>query len=176
MKAGSVIEPSAAIAGAAATKTTTAAAITVAAAAFVLATSTVCCPAASARTASGRSTADAIRADAPQAAAYRVALAQRVHAANADWVYAGRPPTPLRAIVVMQLRIDGSGRLLSTRLIRSNGYAALQRRAADSLRRAQPLPVPPATLTRASPWLTETWLFDADGRFQLRTLALPQDG
>lgn len=147
-----------------------------AAVAIALAASMAGCLDASARPASGRATADALRADAPEAAAYRVALARRVHATNADWVYAGRPPTPLRAIVVMQLQIDPSGRLLGTRLIRSNGFAPLQRRAADSLRRAQPLPVPPASLTRTSPWLTETWLFDADGRFQLRTLALPQEG
>ena len=126
------------------------------------------------RPAPGRATADARRYDAPQAAAYRQALAQRVHAANAEWLYAGRPPNPLYSVVVMQLRVDASGRLAEARLVRSNGHAHLQRRALDSLRRAQPLPVPPDGMLRGSAWLTETWLFDRDGRFQLRTLALPQ--
>lgn len=144
------------------------------AAGAALATLLAGCPDAQARPAPGRATADAIRSDAPEAAAYRAELARRVHAANADWLFPGRPPSPLRAIIVLQLQVDPSGRLKGARLVRSNGYAHLQRRAFDSLRRAQPLPAPPAGLARGSPWLTETWLFDASGRFQLRTLALPQ--
>lgn len=108
---------------------------------------------------------------------YRRLLAEHVHAANADRVYEGRPPNPLRAVIVYQADIDARGQPTSIRLYRSPGSPSLEARVVESLRRAAPFPPPPATLLAFNGrfTMTETWLFDNDGRFRLRTLSLPQD-
>ena len=66
---------------------------------------------------------------------------------------------------------------MRSKILRSPGIAALDIAALGSLRAASPLPAPPAS--KLSPAgalvLSETWLFRKDGRFQLRTLALPQE-
>ena len=50
--------------------------------------------------------------------------------------------------------IDRSGRVLSARLIRSSGSAALDQEAVSLARRASPVPAPPANMARASLVLT----------------------
>jgi protein TonB len=109
-------------------------------------------------------------------AAYQRELAERIHATNADRVYEGRPPNPLRAIIVYRTEIDAGGQPVRVQLYRSPGAPELEARAAESLRRAAPFPRPRPELLRGAGRVTvlETWLFDYDGRFRLRTLALPQ--
>ncbi|MGE5712724.1 MAG: energy transducer TonB, partial [Betaproteobacteria bacterium] len=66
--------------------------------------------------------------------------------------------------------------VVSSRVTRSNGYKELDKMALSSLKGASPLPSPPASLVpRGTLVYSETWLVQNDGRFQVRTLALPQD-
>ena len=109
-------------------------------------------------------------------AAYQREFAEHLHAANTERVYEGRPPNPLRAIIVYRAEIDANGQPVRVQLYRSPGAPELEARAAESLRRAAPFPRPRPDLLRSGGRvaLLETWLFDYDGRFRLRTLALPQ--
>ena len=59
--------------------------------------------------------------------------------------------------------------------MRGNGYTDLERRALESVRRAAPFDPPPhQLLSRNAVEITETFLFRDDGKFQVRSLALPQ--
>lgn len=107
--------------------------------------------------------------------AYQKEFAERVHAVNAGHVYEGAPPNPLRAVIVYRTEIDASGHPVRVELFRSPGAPRLEARAADSVRRAAPFLRPRPELLRGGRLsFIETWLFDYEGRFRLRTLALPQ--
>jgi protein TonB len=106
---------------------------------------------------------------------YKKTLAEHIVQANPDQVYAERPQALLRSVVVVQFTINSSGRLLSSRIRRSNRDAETEAAALASLRAAAPLPKPPASLLRGGRLeLHETWLFNKDGRFQIRSTALEQ--
>jgi protein TonB len=109
-------------------------------------------------------------------AEYQREFAERIHAASADQVFDGRPPNPLRAIIVYRAEVDADGRPVRVQLYRSPGARELEERAAASVLRAAPFPRPRPELLRDGGRLAliETWLFDYQGRFRLRTLALPQ--
>ncbi len=62
---------------------------------------------------------------------------------------ARRYPTAARArrqegVAQVRFTLDGRGRVLEAALARSSGHAALDREALDTVRRAEPLPAPPA--------------------------------
>jgi protein TonB len=110
----------------------------------------------------------------PQSEAHwRRALAQHIQATNRERVFEGRPPHPLKAIVVLELTIGADGRLQRATVLRAPDHA--RELGAEAIRTAQaasPLPAPPrALLGRGAARLTETWLYRGDNRFQLRTLA-----
>jgi protein TonB len=109
-------------------------------------------------------------------AEYQREFAEHIHAASADQVFDGRPPNPLRAIIVYRAEVDADGRPVRVQLYRSPGARELEERAAASVLRAAPFPRPRPELLRDGGRLAliETWLFDYQGRFRLRTLALPQ--
>jgi protein TonB len=97
-------------------------------------------------------------------------------AVNRDRVFEGRPPNPLKAVVVLDLTVGADGRLQRATVMRAPDHA--RELGAEAVRTAQaalPLPAPPRSLVSRGPLrFTETWLFRHDNRFQLRTLALPQ--
>jgi periplasmic protein TonB len=102
--------------------------------------------------------------------------AERIHQANATRLFAGRPHHLLQAVIVVEVAVDKAGAVTRSKILRSPGIAALDKLALASLRAASPLPTPPARLLgRGTLVYSETWLFDNEGRFQLRSLALPQD-
>jgi protein TonB len=103
---------------------------------------------------------------------YKVLVDQRVLAANRSSVSSDHLQAMLRSVVVVAFSIDRAGRLLSASVYRTNGDDEVERTALASLRRAVPLPVPPAALldSNGQVQLMESWLFNSDGRFQLRTL------
>jgi protein TonB len=107
---------------------------------------------------------------------WRRALAQHILAINRERVFEGRPPHPLKAIVVLELTVGLDGRLQRASVLRAPDHA--RELGADAVRAAQaasPLPPPPrALLSRGAVRFTETWLFRDDNRFQLRTLAQTQ--
>ena len=101
---------------------------------------------------------------------YKRDVADRIYLTAAERIFPGTPPHLLRSVIVLRLTIDASGRLVDARVFRDNGDAETTRTALNSVRQAAPYPKPPARLLRGGRLeLSETWLFQDDGRFQLRT-------
>jgi len=112
----------------------------------------------------------------PALEAWKVAAAQKIHAANQKQVFEGRPHHLLKSVIVVEATVDRSGNVVGSRVTRSNGYKQLDQMALNSLKAASPLPSPPGSLLpRGTLVYSETWLVANDDRFQVRTLALPQD-
>lgn len=106
---------------------------------------------------------------------YRIALAQRITQTNSIKVYIGRPQALLRSVVVIKYVVDAKGSLVRSEIFRSNHDRVTESTALSSLRVAAPFPKPaPELLRNGRMELMETWLFNNDGRFQLRTIAEPQ--
>jgi protein TonB len=102
--------------------------------------------------------------------------AERVYAVNRARLFDGRPEHLLRAVIVVEVTVDREGRVTRSKILRSPGIASLNSVALSSLKAASPLPAPPSKLVAKGPLVfSETWLFRKDGRFQLRSLALPQE-
>jgi protein TonB len=82
----------------------------------------------------------------------------------------------LRAVVVLEVAVAADGQVRNATLLRVPDHSRdLGRVAMRAVSAASPLPPPPRTLVAAGAYrFTETWLFREDGKFQLRTLALPQ--
>ena len=71
--------------------------------------------------------------------------------------------------------MDASGRLMRSDIMRSNRDRAAENIALATLRKSAPFPRPAPQLLRGGRVeILETWLFNNDGRFQLRTIAEPQ--
>ncbi len=108
-------------------------------------------------------------------AGYKHDLAHWIARSNPGQVFAGRPQALLRSVVVVKYQVDANGRLLRSTILRSNRDQATESTALTTLRRAAPFPKPAAHLLRhGQVEVLETWLFNNDGRFQLRTIAEPQ--
>lgn len=107
--------------------------------------------------------------------AYKIDVAQRILAGNADTIFSGQLPPMLPAIVVVNISIDADGQLSKAVVQRSRSQEA-SRVALASLRRVGSYPKPARLLRSGSKVLefSETFLFNADYKFQLRTLAGPQ--
>ena len=102
--------------------------------------------------------------------------AERVYAVNRAQLFDGRPEHLLRAVIVVEVTVDREGKVTRSRILRSPGIASLDNVALGTLKTASPLPPPPSKLVARGPLVfSETWLFRKDGRFQLRSLALPQE-
>jgi periplasmic protein TonB len=106
---------------------------------------------------------------------YKTDFAQAVLAANPDRTFSGQLPPMLPAIVVVNISIDAEGNLAKAVVQRSRDSEASQV-ALNSIKRAAPFPRPSRLLRSGSRLLefSETFLFNHDYRFQLRTLAGPQ--
>ncbi|QAU32831.1 TonB family protein [Janthinobacterium sp. 17J80-10] len=120
-------------------------------------------------------TSDTLPAPAASVTAYKVALANHIAAANGERMYAGRPQALLRSVVVVKYVVDGDGRLVRSEIMRSNHDRTTEATALATLRNSAPFPPPaPHLLQRGRLELAETWLFNNDGRFQLRSTAQKQ--
>lgn len=107
--------------------------------------------------------------------AYKRALALRIAQANSARVYSGRPQALLRSVVVVRYAVDVRGNMLKSELIRSNHDGETEAIALASLKNSVPFPKPASHFLRGGKVeILETWLFNDDGRFQLRTIAQPQ--
>jgi len=108
-------------------------------------------------------------------AGYKHDLARWIAQSSPGQVFAGRPQALLRSVVVVKYQVDANGRLLRSTILRSNRDQVTESTALTTLRRAAPFPRPAAHLLRhGQVEMLETWLFNDDGRFQLRTIAEPQ--
>lgn len=117
-----------------------------------------------------------VPAPAVSEAQWREAVARHIQQRNAAKVFEGRPPHPLKAIVVLELTVSADGRVERASVLRTPSHAReLGDEAVRTVRTAAPLPAPPRPLLRNGSYrFSETWLFRQDNRFQLRTLAQEQ--
>jgi protein TonB len=106
---------------------------------------------------------------------YKRDLAQRITEVNSTKIYPGRPQALLRSVVVVRYAVDSRGNLMRSEILRSNNDAATEATALATLRNTAPFPKPASHLLRQGRVeISETWLFNNDGRFQLRSVAQPQ--
>ncbi len=107
---------------------------------------------------------------------YREAVARRIVERNPSYVLHGTPQAMLRSLVVVSFVVDRNGHVVTSSVYRTNGDDETESTALATLRRASPLPQPPGKLLngRGQLELFEDWLFNDDGKFQLRELASPQ--
>lgn len=106
---------------------------------------------------------------------YKRDVAQRIAEVNSTKVYLSRPQALLRSVVVVRFSVDSRGNLVRSEIMRSNRDPATEATALATLRNTAPFPKPAPHLLRGGRVeLSETWLFNNDGRFQLRSIALPQ--
>ncbi len=109
-------------------------------------------------------------------ATYKLEAARWISHNSAGHLFEGAPPPLLKSIVVLTIAVNPDGQPARVTVLRSNGYKALEQRALQSVKDATPLPRPGLIVSRRGvAEFTETWLFREDGRFQLRSLALPQE-
>ncbi len=105
-------------------------------------------------------------------------VAELLHAANFPGVFPGRPPNPLRAVIVVYVEVNSGGELVRLELYRAPLHTPeLVDEVERAWRRLGPqLPRPLPQLMNGDGRLafTQTWLFDDEGRFRLRTLSLAQ--
>ncbi len=112
----------------------------------------------------------------PALEAWKRAAAERIHAANQKKLFEGRPHHLLQAVIVVEATVDRSGNVVRSRVMRSPKIKTLDDMALASLMAASPLPAPPPSLlVRGNLVFSETFLVNNESRFQVRTLALPQD-
>ena len=106
---------------------------------------------------------------------YKHDLAHRISQVNSTKVYIERPQALLRSVVVLKYQVDRDGNLVRSEIFRSNRDRETEAIALASLKNAAPFPKPGAHLLRQGHVdILESWLFNNDGRFQLRTIAQPQ--
>ncbi|MFM0513807.1 energy transducer TonB [Paraburkholderia sp. RL17-373-BIF-A] len=101
---------------------------------------------------------------------------QRIFERNPSLVLKGTPQAMLRSFVLVSFTVDRNGRLVDSSVHRTNGDDEAEATALASLRRAAPLPAPPARLLNGNGQLElfEGWMFNDNGQFQLQTSHSPQ--
>lgn len=105
---------------------------------------------------------------ATNARAYRQDAARHLYARNAARIYKGKLQPLLYAVGVLQVSIDGNGRVRSLHWMRAPRHAPeVIREIERTVRAAAPYPAP---VRMGNVVYTDTWLWDKSGRFQLDTL------
>lgn len=107
--------------------------------------------------------------------AYKADVARHIMDRNPERIFDGRLPPMLPAIVVLNITVDGDGRLTDVQVQRSRDQGASEV-ALASLRRSGPLPKPYGLAPPKGGAMTfsETFLFAEPYRFQIRSLAEAQ--
>ena len=105
---------------------------------------------------------------------YKRTVASRIVAANEE-VFFEPLPEMLKSVVVLEITVDRRGYPLDVYVIRSNGYPELEQVALASVLRAAPFdgPQPGVLQGAASVSFLETFLFRADGFYQVLSLVVP---
>jgi protein TonB len=111
----------------------------------------------------------------PALDAYKTQVAKHVVQSNPDQTFSGKLPEMLPAIVVLSITVDRNGNLTDVDVQRYRDADAAWV-AVTSMRVSDPLPKPVNLVAANAESLTfsETFLFDDQYRFQLRSLAGPQ--
>lgn len=106
---------------------------------------------------------------------YKRDVALHISQRSTPRVFKGRPQALLRSVVVLRYTVDARGALLRGEIMRSNRDPVTEATALTTLRNAAPFPAPaPHLLRNGRLEVAETWLFNNDGRFQLRSIAEAQ--
>lgn len=106
---------------------------------------------------------------------YKREVGRRIQQVNSTKVYVVRPQALLRSVIVMRFVIDAQGALVRSEIMRTNHDKQTEATALASLRATAPFPKPPPTLLSAGKLeVSESWLFNNDGKFQVRSVALQQ--
>jgi protein TonB len=106
--------------------------------------------------------------NADNAKAYRKDAASHLYALNGKRIYKGKLPPLLYAIGVLDVDIDGQGRVAKLNWKRAPNQAPeVIAEIERTVRQAAPFPVP-SRLGKVT--YTDVWLWDESGRFQLDTL------
>jgi periplasmic protein TonB len=106
---------------------------------------------------------------------FRREFAQAVYAGSPDLVHDRQPQALLRAVVVLNIKL-GEGNRWQADVMRTNStQPEMLQRALETVERARVNEVPQdiADELRRN-GINETWLFDKDGSFQVKTLAKAQ--
>ncbi len=91
-------------------------------------------------------------------------------------LFEGRPHHLLQGVIVVDVTVDRSGKVMRSKIVRSPGIARLDNVVLASLKTASPLPAPPPAIVKTGAiTYSETWLFTNDSKWRLRTLTLPQE-
>ena len=99
---------------------------------------------------------------------YRRDAAGHLYAKNAKRIYKGKMPPLLYAVGVLQVEVDGMGRVTRTSWMRAPTHApAVMAEIERTVRQAAPYPAP-VRMGRVT--YTDTWLWHKSGLFQLDTL------
>ncbi|MEO8119735.1 MAG: hypothetical protein ABI606_10485 [Rhodoferax sp.] len=99
---------------------------------------------------------------------YRRDAASHLYAQNAQRIYQGKLPPMLYAIGVLQIDVDGKGRVTKLNWMRAPTHAPeVIKEIERTVRQAAPYPIP-ARMGRVT--YTDTWLWHKSGLFQLDTL------
>lgn len=106
---------------------------------------------------------------------YKVEVAQHILRNNLGNSFDGRLPPMLPAIVVLRISVNGTGAVAGVSVQRSCDKNA-SKIAMESIHRSGQLPLPCSLIDDRNPILTfsETFLFNDQYQFQLRSLAGPQ--
>lgn len=99
---------------------------------------------------------------------YRRDAASHLYSKNQQRIWSGKMPPLLYAVGVLQVDIDGMGRVTDVRWMRAPSQAPeVMAEIERSVRQAAPYPAP-VKMGRVT--YTDTWLWHKSGRFQLDTL------
>lgn len=99
---------------------------------------------------------------------YRRDAASHLYAKNTQRIYQGKMPPNLYAIGVLQVDVDGKGRVTKLNWMRAPSHAPeVIKEIERTVRQAAPYPVP-ARMGHVT--YTDTWLWHKSGLFQLDTL------
>ena len=100
--------------------------------------------------------------------AYRRDAARHLYQQNANRIFLGKLPPLLYAVGVLQVELDGQGRVTGIHWLRAPRHAPeVITQIERTVRQASPFPAP-ARMRRVT--YTDTWLWHSNGRFQLHTL------
>jgi hypothetical protein len=100
--------------------------------------------------------------------AYRRDAASHLYSKNRNRIYQGMMPPLLYAVGVLQVEVDGKGRVTSLNWMRAPKHAPeVIAEIERTVRQAAPYPVP-ARMGHVT--YTDTWLWHKSGLFQLDTL------
>jgi hypothetical protein len=108
----------------------------------------------------------------------RMQFAHAVYAQSGAEINHDAPQPLLRAVVVLRVRLDAAGRWVPEVLRENPNQPEMTRRALACVQRLEAAFEVPESLRPElqRDGFVEVWLFQTDGRFALKTLALPQRG